>query len=225
MSFYKKGTPEDEKIETGVQNPGEQEEKEGSLREFIITILIALAVGLFINFFILVNAVIPSGSMENTIMTGDRIFGSRLAYAFSEPERYDIVIFRYPDDEKQLFIKRIIGLPGETVVVNDGNVYVIPADADISGMDDEELFEDPMSVPGTILTDNSFCREKPEALGEGVFHVPEESYFMMGDNRNHSKDSRFWTNKYVAKKKILGKALLKYWPLNEIRVIKYGGEK
>ena len=94
------------------------------LLEYVKMIIIVVVAVLLINNFLLINAKIPSESMENTIMTGDRIFGNRLAYTFGEPERFDIVIFKFPDDESQLFIKRVIGLPGETVEIRDGKVYI-----------------------------------------------------------------------------------------------------
>ena len=81
--------------------------------EYVKMIAIVVAVVVFVEQVIVINARIPSPSMENTIMTGDQIFGNRLAYVKSDPQRYDIVIFYYPDDEKQKFIKRVIGLPGE----------------------------------------------------------------------------------------------------------------
>lgn len=153
-------------------------------------IVFVVIVVLIVNNFILINAKIPSPSMEQTIMTGDRVFGNRLAYLFQDPERFDIVVFKYPDDETKLYIKRIIGLPGETVEIRDGKVY-------INGS------EEPL--------DDSFTPETP--LGDyGPYTVPENSYFMMGDNRNHSSDSRFWNNPYVSEDKILGKAILRYFP-------------
>ena len=101
--------------------------------DYVKMIIIVVVVVLFVNNFILINAKIPSESMENTIMTGDRVFGFRLAYGLNvdlfgkhiskkvkDPERFDIIIFKYPDDESQLFIKRLIGLPGETVEIRDG---------------------------------------------------------------------------------------------------------
>src|SRR5699024_7959761 len=94
------------------------------LWEYIKMIIFVLIFVLVVNNFLIINAKIPSPSMENTIMTGDRIFGNRLAYVLGDPQRFDIVIFRYPDDESQLFIKRIIGLPGETVEITDGKVYI-----------------------------------------------------------------------------------------------------
>ena len=94
------------------------------LIQWLIAILMAFIIALFVDNFLIVNAQIPSGSMENTIMTGDRVVGNRLSYLTKDPERYDVIIFKYPDDESQLFIKRIIGLPGETVEIRDGHIYI-----------------------------------------------------------------------------------------------------
>ena len=167
------------------------------LIQWLIAILVAFIIALFVDNFLIVNAQIPSGSMENTIMTGDRVVGNRLSYLTKDPERYDVIIFKYPDDESQLFIKRIIGLPGETVTIRDGKVYI---------NDSTEPLRD------------DFCPETP--VGDfGPYEVPEGCYFMLGDNRNVSKDSRYWLNPYVEKDKIIGKAFLRYWPLNKISLI------
>lgn len=160
------------------------------LWEYIKMIIFVLIFVLVVNNFLIINAKIPSPSMENTIMTGDRIFGNRLAYVLGDPQRFDIVIFRYPDDESQLFIKRIIGLPGETVEITDGKVYI-------------DGSETPL--------DDSFTPETPTG-NYGPYTVPENCYFMLGDNRNNSKDSRFWQNTFVERDAILGKAVLKYFP-------------
>ena len=160
------------------------------LWEYIKMIIFVLIFVLVVNNFLIINAKIPSPSMENTIMTGDRIFGNRLAYVLGDPPWCDIVIFRYPDDESQLFIKRIIGLPGETVEITDGKVYI-------------DGSETPL--------DDSFTPETPTG-NYGPYTVPENCYFMLGDNRNNSKDSRFWQNTYVERDAILGKAVLKYFP-------------
>lgn len=165
--------------------------------EYVKMIAIVVAAVVFVEQVIVINARIPSPSMENTIMTGDQIFGNRLSYVKSDPQRYDIVIFYYPDDEKQKFIKRVIGLPGETVTIRDGKVYI---------NDSTESLRD------------DFCPETP--VGDfGPYEVPEGCYFMLGDNRNVSKDSRYWLNPYVEKDKIIGKAFLRYWPLNKISMI------
>ena len=160
------------------------------LWEYIKMIIFVVVVVFIVNNVLLINAKIPSESMEDTIMTGDRIFGNRLAYINKDPQRFDIVIFKYPDDETQLFIKRVIGLPGETVEIRDGKVYI-------------DGSETPL--------DDSFTPEPPQG-DWGPEVVPEGSYFMLGDNRNRSKDSRFWTNTLVKKEKILGKAVLRYFP-------------
>lgn len=158
--------------------------------EWILYIAAAIAVGLFINTFIILNAYVPSGSMESTIMTGDNLWVNRLQYKFKNPERFDVVVFKYPDNEKELYIKRVIGLPGEKLEVKDGKVYI--NDAKVPLRDD-------------------FTKDKP--LGDyGPFEIPAGHYFMMGDNRNNSQDSRFWKDKFVAKEKICGKAFFKYRP-------------
>ena len=167
------------------------------LFQWVLVIIGAVILAFLIDTFVIVNAQIPSGSMENTIMTGDRVFGNRLAYKFSDPKRFDIIIFKYPDDESQLFIKRIIGLPGETVEIHDGNIYINGSDTPLEDVDIKEPME------------GSF----------GPYTVPEGCYFVMGDNRNNSRDSRYWENTFVSEDEILGKAVLLYWPLNEIKLL------
>lgn len=171
----------------------------GEFLSWILTIVAAVVIALLLNRFILINAEIPSGSMENTIMTGDKLIGFRLAYLFKEPERGDIIIFRYPDDETQNYVKRIIGCPGDTVVIQDAQIY-------INGST-EPLQEDYLKEDWMVST------------GPYTFEVPQDSYLVLGDNRNDSADARYWTNKYVAKDKILGKAIFRYWPLNKFKVL------
>lgn len=158
------------------------------LRSNVITIIAALCIGFFMSKYIIANAQVPSGSMETTVMAGDRIIVNRLAYAFGEPQRGDIVTFIYPDDGETLYLKRIMGLPGETIEGIDGVVYINgePMEHDYT----KEIFEDDF----------------------GPFEVPEGCYFMMGDNRNDSWDSRFWDHQFVEKKDIIGKAAFSYYP-------------
>ena len=168
------------------------------LIQWLIAILVAVIIALFVDNFLIVNAQIPSGSMENTIMTGDRVVGNRLSYLTKDPERYDVIIFKYPDDESQLFIKRIIGLPGETVEIRDGHIYIGGSSEPLEDVETKEY------MVGNY----------------GPYTVPEGCYFVMGDNRNDSKDSRYWINPYVSKDKILGKAVFRYWPITEMKTIK-----
>ena len=106
----------------------EKESQKTSIKDEIISYVQMLVfVVVFVsvvNGVILINAKIPSSSMENTIMVNDRIFGNRLAYRSHDPERFDIIIFKFPDDESKKYIKRIIGMPGETVLIVDGKVYI-----------------------------------------------------------------------------------------------------
>ena len=159
--------------------------------EWLLVIVISAALAFLLDKFIIVNAKIPSASMEPTIMTGDRLIGNRLAYLKEDPKRGDIVIFLYPDNEKEYFIKRVIGLPGETVNIRAGKVYI---------NDDTEPLDESAYIVGTPLGDF------------GPYKVPEGAYFLMGDNRNNSMDSRYWNQKYVYKDKILGKAWVRYFP-------------
>lgn len=159
------------------------------LISWVLLIVGAIAVALIVNKTILANTEVPTTSMANTIHAGDRLFGFRLAYTFSEPERGDIIIFKYPDNEAENYIKRIIGLPGDKVEIIKGVVYI----------NGEELKED-------------YLLEKPYELNFGPYEVPDDSYFVMGDNRNGSHDARFWENTYVHKDKIVAKAIFKYYP-------------
>ena len=158
---------------------------------WVKTIILAVAIALFINFCVIVNADVPTGSMENTIMAGDRVIALRLSYMFGSPERGDVAIFKYPDapeGETILYVKRVIGLPGETVEVKDGEVYI----------DGEVLEEDYI---------------KETTIGDfGPYEVPEGCYFMMGDNRNNSQDARFWRNPYIPDERMIAKVLLRYFP-------------
>ena len=165
--------------------------------DYIKMFIIVIVVVLVVNNVVLIKAKIPSESMEQTIMTGDRVFGNRLAYKTKDPERFDIVIFKYPDDPSQLFVKRVIGLPGETVNIVDGKVYI---------NDSEEPLDD------------SFCPETPQG-SFGPYEVPEGCYFMLGDNRNHSMDSRYWMNTFVEKDAIEAEVAIRYWPLNKIGTV------
>jgi len=157
----------------------------GWIKLVIFTVVIAVA----LHQFVIINATVPTASMENTIMTNDRVIAFRLAYMFSEPERYDIIFFRYPGDMTQVYVKRVIGLPGETVDIIDGQVF-------ING--------------STTPLNDDFVRG-PVFGNYPTFNVPEGSFFVLGDNRNNSGDSRDWIDPYVPRSSILGRAVLTWW--------------
>lgn len=160
--------------------------------EWVKIIIAAAAIAFFLNTFIIANSTVPSGSMETTIMTGDRIIGSRLAYKLGgDPERGDIVIFDHetgPGSEETRLVKRVIGLPGETVEIRDNHVYINGA-----------------------LLDEPYLKE-PMVSDDYHFEVPKGCYLMLGDNRNYSADARYWPDPYVPEKKILAKVLFRYYP-------------
>ncbi len=160
------------------------------LIEWTVGLLVALCAALLLTEVVFVYAHIPSASMENTIYTGDRILGLRQAYAFSSPERGDIILFEYPDDTSQTYIKRIIGLPGDVVDINLGRIY-------LNGE--------------TVPMSEEYLKDLPKG-DFGPFTVPEDSYFVLGDNRLDSWDSRYWNNTFVQEDQIIGKAWLRVYP-------------
>ncbi len=173
----------------------EEEEKTDVLKIFLdygICIAIAVGIALILRSYVFVLGHVPSSSMYDTISEDDRVTIFRLAYAFSDPKRGDIVSFFYPDDESEIFIKRIIGLPGEVIQGIDGYVY-------INGNKLEEPY-----------TDGAYTADF------GPYEIPDGMYFMMGDNRGNSLDSRYWVNKFVAKEKIIGKSDFKVYPKFEV---------
>lgn len=137
-------------------------------------------------------SLIPSSSMEHTIEVNNIVFSTRYDVKEEDLERYDILTFVAPDDSDITYIKRLIGLPGETIEVKEGKVYA----------DGVEL-------------DDSFIKEPQNQVGDGIYEVPEGCYFFMGDNRNNSKDSRFWDNPYVPAKDIQSKAKCIIFPFSD----------
>lgn len=178
---------------------------------WVKVIAFAFVVAFLLNKFVIVNANVPTGSMENTIQPDDRLIGFRLSYLFSEPQRGDIVIFEYPVDPQEIYIKRIIGLPGETIEIRKSEVYIDGAKTPL---------EEPYLKEDWIIENDGMKLE-----------IPEGYYFVMGDNRNNSLDGRYWATEavmndlastldeavskkycFVSEEAILGKAIFRYYP-------------
>lgn len=170
-----------------------------AMKELVVTLILAVVIAAILKFFIVDSCRILSESMASTLNTGDRIIVFKLSYLFEEPERGDIIIFEPPAemDEGADFIKRIIGLPGETVEVRSGEgVY----------------------INGEFL-EESYINEIP-SYDFGPVTVPENSYIVFGDNRNRSADSHYWSYPFISFEDIDGKALFKYFPFTDMTVYK-----
>lgn len=180
------------------------------VREYVEAIVIAVVIAFFIRTFVIQAFKIPSGSMKPTLQIGDHILVTKFIYgvkipiirntlvSISEPKRGDIVVFIYPEDRSKDFVKRVIGIAGDTIEIKDKKIY-------LNGLphnDNYGVYTDDMIIPGAAQPRDNF----------GPKTVPPGSLFVMGDNRDQSYDSRFWG--FVDLKDVLGKALIIYWSWN-----------
>lgn len=184
------------------------------LREWIEALLVAGFIAFcVVRPFIVQAFKIPTGSMRPTLIEGDLILVNKFIYgakipftdkrlpAFTKPKRGDVIVFIYPEDRKKDFIKRLVGLPGETVEIKNGTIH----------------------INGNPVLDSLFYQRyyynRGDFAAEGQrIVVPPGNYFVLGDNSASSKDSRYWG--FVPDKNILGRAMVIYFPLNRIRIIK-----
>ena len=184
--------------------------KKSIFREYAESIIIAVILALIIRTFIVQAFKIPSGSMEDTLLIGDHLLVNKFIYGTTipftdtqilklrDPKRGDVIVFEYPEDPRKDFIKRVIGLPGDVVEGKDKKVYV-----------NGKLYQNPHEV-----------HKEPEIIPQeqnprdtfGPITVPADSYFVMGDNRDRSYDSRFWG--FVRRDQIKGLAFIKYWSID-----------
>lgn len=162
------------------------------LIDAIETILVALLLALILRQFVIQTSFVFSGSMEPTLQKGDRVFVNKFIYYFKTPKRGDIILFQSPYHDKKEFVKRLIGLPGETIIIKKGIVFI----------NGKELL-----LPGiNVRRDYSYY---------GPITVPKDSYFALGDNRANSADSRYWG--FVPKNELIGKAIFIFWPISRIQ--------
>lgn len=169
--------------------------------DFIETIVVSLAVFAIVYIFLFQPHQVDGRSMEPNFHNGEYILTDKISYRFNEPKRGDVVVFHSPQDERQDFIKRIVGVPGDKVEVKDGYLY----------LNGNKLEEPYINNPGQVQN-GRFMREGV------VVNVGPGEYLVMGDNRNHSSDSREWGT--VKKTGIVGRAFFRYWPVNVFGVLK-----
>ena len=181
-----------------------QEEEKGILRElggWVLYILIIIGLTYLIITFVGQRTRVSGSSMETTLSDGDNLIVDKLSYRFWEPKRYDIIVFPYQHEENTFYIKRIIGLPGETVQVVDGYTYI----------NGELLSSD---VYGAEVMDSPGIAAEPIELGE-------DEYFVLGDNRNHSSDSRDASVGVLKREYLVGKAWVRIYPFDSLGVIRH----
>lgn len=187
--------------------------KKSALRDWIESIIIAFLLAMVIRAFVVQAFKIPTGSMRMTLVEGDLILVNKFIYGakvpftdfrlpeIRDPKRGDVVVFVYPEDRKKDFIKRLVGLPGETIEIKGGSIYI----------------NDRVAEEAIFRQIYYYNRGEYSAEGQKIV-VPKDCYFVLGDNSASSKDSRYWG--FVPKEDLLGKAMVIYWPLNRIRAIK-----
>jgi signal peptidase I len=187
-----------------VETPGDRVRRKSLVREYSEAIIIAVILALFIRAFVVQAFKIPSGSMEPTLLVGDHILVNKFIYGIrlpivnkeiipiKSPKQFDVVVFRYPNDRSKDYIKRVIGLPLHKVQIINKKLYI----NDEAMNDPYGYYDDPHVMMGA--RDNF-----------GPVIVPPHSYFVMGDNRDHSHDSRFWG--FVDDGDLVGEAFIIYW--------------
>nr|WP_312577913.1 signal peptidase I [Sedimentibacter sp.] len=165
------------------------------VKEWIIPILVALVIVLFLNKFVFILVTVPTGSMEDTIIPGDRLYVNEI-FNIDNVQRGDILVFRSIELENKRLVKRLIGLPGDTVEVKEnGSVFV-----------NGEKVDEPYVI---------------ESTGQAkTFNVPDNCYFFLGDNRPISYDARFWNNPYISADQIIGKVVFRFFPFNRMGTVK-----
>lgn len=160
-------------------------------KEWIMPVAVALLIVIFLNKFIFILVTVPTGSMEDTIMPGDRLYVNEL-FDIKDAQRGDILVFKSDELDEKRLVKRLIGLPGDTVEVKaEGTVFV-----------NGEKLDEPYATQAGI-----------EAK---IFNVPENSYLFFGDNRPISYDARYWGNPYISQDKIIGKVVFRFFPFSRI---------
>ncbi|MCX7971326.1 MAG: signal peptidase I [Negativicutes bacterium] len=165
------------------------------LKEWAVSIAVAVVLALLIRQFIVELYVVDGPSMRPTLHNADRLVVNKFLYRFRAPQHGDIIVFKFPGDQRRDFIKRVIGVPGDTVEIHDGKVF----------------------VNGNQLTE-PYILEKTRGSFP-LSTVPDKTVFVLGDNRNNSEDSRFRDVGFVPFDLIKGKAMVVFWPLSDMKTL------
>ncbi len=191
-----------------------RESKKSVIREYVESIIIAFILAMFIRTFVVQAFKIPTGSMRPTLMEGDRVLVNKFIYGaevpftdlrlpgICQPRRGDIIVFKYPEDPKRDFIKRLIAAEGEEIEILNGNILINGKVAD----------------KPDIFRERFYYNRGEYGKGGLKIKVPSDSFYVLGDNSATSRDSRYWG--FVPQKDLVGKAFFIYWPLHRIGLIK-----
>ena len=166
----------------------------------VIYCMIVVAIMFFVIKFVGQRTIVIGDSMNPTLHENENLITDKITYRFKEPKRFDIIVFPYKDNTSKLLIKRIIGMPGETVQIKNGRVYI----------NDHELNE---NYGNAIMNDGG--------VADNAIILGEDEYFVLGDNRNNSQDSRFASVGNVHRSDIIGRAWLRIWPLDKVDLLKH----
>ena len=166
----------------------------------LLYIVVVLGITWLVITFVGQRTEVNGSSMEPTLSNNDNLIVDKISYRFREPERFEIVVFPYQYEENTYYIKRIIGLPGETIQIKDGMIYI-----------DGEVYLEKKSYP--VITN-------PGMASDGIT-LGNQEYFVLGDNRNNSSDSRDPSVGVISGKDIVGRAWLRIWPLNKFGILKH----
>jgi len=170
------------------------------LLDFIETIVIALAFFVLIYFFLMQPHQVKGNSMYANFHDGEYVLTEKVSYYFNDPQRGDVVVFKSPLNVEQDYIKRVLAIPGDTIKISQGKIYINNKE-----LKEPYLPSDSFTLPASFLTENK------------EITVPEGKFITIGDNRNHSSDSREWG--YVKKEDIIGRSFFRYWPINKMGII------
>ena len=172
----------------------------GEILSFLLYVADVVGITFLIIHYVGQRTYVSGSSMENTLSDGDNLIVDKITYRFSDPKRYDIIVFPYQYEDNTYFIKRIIGLPGETVQIVDGTIY----------------------INGEVL-DESYGREvmKNSGMAADPITLGEDEYFVLGDNRNDSTDSRDPSVGKIKRNQIIGRAWVRIWPLSKIGILRH----
>ena len=203
--------------------------RKSTIREYFETAVTVAIIALFTTTFVVQAFKIPTGSMKYTLLIGDHLLVNKFVYGiksgfpgkllpYSEPKRGDVIVFKYPNDPDMAYVKRLIGMPGDTVEMIGRTVFIngeiLNENYNVKDDEDGEIIDTVINDPEKKYT-LQYYNPGSERAHWGPYDVPEGQYFAMGDNRDNSQDSRWW--QYIPRDYMLGRPLVIYWSFETAR--------